>query len=215
MGGPTKERSVRLAPADGTEVAALVARAKRGDRQAFDRLVALHTAQVYNLSLRITGSREDAEDCVQEAFVRAFRRLHSFRGEAAFSTWLYRVALNVAADTARKRARAPLAASALAAGDPDEPAPDLAEIEARAEVAVPGPEKLLEAQARRQAVLQAVRRLPEHHRTVVVLYDLQGLSYQEIARITGTRVGTIKSRLNRARLALKELLLPHWELLRE
>lgn len=206
---------MRFAQADGMQVSALVARAKRGDRDAFDELVGLYTPQVYNLSLRITSSREEAEDCVQEAFVRAFCGLRRFRGEAAFSTWLYRVALNVAADAARKRSRAPVPASALAGGSQEEPGPELDEVRTQETAGESEPEAELVVRQRRRVVLEAVGRLPPHHREVVALCDLQGLSYEEVARVTRTRVGTVKSRLNRARLALKDLLAPHLELLRD
>lgn len=200
---------------NAAQVSVLVTRAKQGDREAFDGLVGLYTPQIYNLALRITGSSEDAEDCVQDAFLRAFSRLHTFRGEAAFSTWLFRVAINVANDTAKRRARQPLPASQLAAADSDGEGPDLETIAGGSAEQAPTPDEAAILRQRRDIVLAAVQSLPEHHRAVVLLYDFQGLSYDEIARITGTRVGTVKSRLNRARLALKELLTPHLELLRD
>lgn len=189
-------------------------RAQRGDREAFDALVELYTPQVYNLALRVTGSREEAEDCVQDAFVRAFCALRSFRGEAAFSTWLYRVALNAATDAARKRSRNPVTATDLARDDSDESPPDLDRLAGSAPADPHGPDAALVVKQRRHIVLKAIGRLPEHQRAVVILYDLQGLSYEEIARILKTRVGTVKSRLNRARLALRDLLAADLELLR-
>jgi RNA polymerase sigma-70 factor (ECF subfamily) len=193
----------------------LVARAKQGDRAAFDVLVERYTPQVFNIALRITGSREEAEDCVQEAFLRAFSALGRFRGDAAFSTWLYRVAVNVANDAARRLSGAAIPASALGGRDGDEEPPEIDRLGNPTQEPPDGPEQSLIAQQRRRIVLEAIRALPEHHRTVIVLYDLQGLSYQEVARAIGARVGTVKSRLNRARLALKERLSPHLELLRE
>jgi RNA polymerase sigma-70 factor (ECF subfamily) len=197
-----------------TDSTALVARAKQGDRAAFDLLVERYTPRVFNLALRITGSREDAEDCVQEAFVRAFTALQRFRGEAAFSTWLYRVALNVANDESRRLKNRPLRASELSGADPDDPAPDLDRFARSSDPGEHDPEEAAVESERRRVVLGAIRSLPEHHRTVIVLYDLQGLSYEEIGQVLGARVGTIKSRLSRARLALKERLEPHLELLR-
>jgi len=204
---------MHLPQVDGARIDALVARAKQGDRGSFDSLVEYYAPQLYNLALRVTGSRDEAEDCVQEAFVRAYCALRSFRGEAAFSTWLYRVALNVATDAARRRSRSPVPVSALAPEDPEEPPLELDRVASHERAQVPGPEAIVFAQQRRRIILHAIRRLPEHHRTVVVLYDLQGLSYEEIAQITRTRVGTVKSRLNRARLALKDLLAADSELL--
>jgi len=201
--------------AGSSEIRELVARAKQGDREAFDLLVERYTPQVYNLVFRITGSREEAEDCVQDAFLRAFSALRKFRGEAAFSTWLYRVAVNVANDAARRLSGQALRASELANPYSGEDAPDLDRFAREASRQTDGPEQVLVERQRRDVILRAIRSLPEHHRTVVVLYDLQGFSYEQIARILGARVGTVKSRLNRARVALKELLAPHLELLRD
>ena len=200
--------------ADAAQISQLVARAKGGDRQAFDGLVELYAPQVYNISLRITGSRDEAEDCVQETFVRAFSAMRSFRGEAAFFTWLYRVAINVANDAAKRLARNPLVASELARGGADEPPPDITQASVLMQSTQAPPDEAVLADRRRQIILQAIRSLPPHHREVIVLYDLQGLSYHDIARIVGVRVGTVKSRLSRARLTLKERLRPHLELLR-
>ncbi len=198
--------------AGSTDIAAVVARAREGDRTAFDMLVERYSTSVYNIALRITGSREEAQDCAQEAFVRAFSALKRFRGEAVFSTWLYRVVVNVAYDATRRLKSQPLLASEMAGSDPDDPLPDI-EAMVTGVPALQPDEQLVQAQ-RREVILDAIRSLPEHQRTVVVLYDLQGLSYEEVAEVTGTRVGTVKSRLSRARLALKERLEPHLELLR-
>jgi RNA polymerase sigma-70 factor (ECF subfamily) len=199
--------------ADMTHVAELVTRAKGGDSLAFDRLVELHAPAVYNLAFRVTRSREEAEDCVQEAFVRAYAGLRTFRGEAAFSTWLYRVALNVAREAAKKRARRPLPATDLMGVDSDDP-PELTRLGRSAGAEETTPEEAVIADQKRAVILRAVAALPEHHREAIILYDLQGLSYEEIARVLGVRVGTVKSRLSRARLALKEALTEHLELLR-
>jgi RNA polymerase sigma-70 factor (ECF subfamily) len=192
----------------------LVARAKQGDRAAFDVLVERYTPRIYNLSLRITGSPEEAADCVQEAFLRAFTSLRRFRGEAAFSTWLYRVAMNVANDASRRLKNQPLRASELEGPDSDRPVSELDRFGSALEGGGNSPEDSLVESQRREVIFEAIRSLPEHYRAMVVLYDLQGLSYEEISRVVGVRVGTVKSRLSRARLALKERLEPHLELLR-
>jgi RNA polymerase sigma-70 factor (ECF subfamily) len=199
--------------AGATDISGLVARAKAGDRTAFDALVETYAPRIYSIALRITGSRDEAQDCVQDAFVRAFSALRHFRGEAAFSTWLYRVAVNVANDACRRLRSQPLLASELAGPGSDDPAPDLGGMSHDRHTA-DGPDEQLARAQRRDLVLTAIRSLPEHHRAVIVLCDLQGLSYEEVAQVMGTRVGTVKSRLNRARLALKERLEPHLELLR-
>jgi RNA polymerase sigma-70 factor (ECF subfamily) len=192
----------------------LVARAKQGDRAAFDVLVERYTPRIYNLSLRITGSPEEAADCVQEAFLRAFTSLRRFRGEAAFSTWLYRVAVNVANDASRRLKNQPLRASELEGPDSDGPISELDRFGSALEGRDNSPEDSLLESQRREVIFEAIRSLPEHYRAMIVLYDLQGLSYEEISRVVGVRVGTVKSRLSRARLALKERLEPHLELLR-
>lgn len=192
----------------------LVARAKQGDRAAFDVLVERYTPRIYNLSLRITGSPEEAADCVQEAFLRAFTSLRRFRGEAAFSTWLYRVAMNVANDASRRLKNQPLRASELEGPDSDRPVSELDRFGSALEGRGNSPEDSLVESQRREVIFEAIRSLPEHYRAMIVLYDLQGLSYDEISRVVGIRVGTVKSRLSRARLALKERLEPHLELLR-
>ncbi len=197
-----------------TDIGVLVARAKQGDREAFDAIIERYAPRLYNLSLRITGSREEAEDCVQDTFLRAFKALQHFRGEAAFSTWLYRVTVNVANDARRRLSNKPIPVSELANRDSDSSPPELERFGETTQEADTPETSLLKSQ-RRQVVTDAIQSLPEHHRTVIVLYDLQGLSYEEIAAVLNTRVGTVKSRLNRARLALKERLTPHLELLRE
>lgn len=201
---------------EAAQASQLVARAREGDREAFDGLVELYASRLYNLALRITGSPEDAEDCVQEAFLKAFSGIRKFRGESAFSTWLYRVAINVSVECARKRARKPAAASELIhASDGDGAPADLEEVgRAAPEASAATPEEALIAHQRREVVLKAIDGLPQHQRVALVLCDLQGLSYEDIARVTNTRVGTVKSRLNRARLMLRERLAEHMELLK-
>lgn len=196
------------------QVAELVVRAKGGDTLAFDRLVELHAPAVYNLAYRVTHSREEAEDCVQEAFVRAYSGLRNFRGEAAFSTWLYRVALNVAREATKKRARRPLTATDLMSEDAEDP-PNLGRMNREEGEGSFDPARAVVSEEKRAVVLRAIQSLPERYREAVILYDLQGLSYEEIAAVLKTRVGTVKSRLNRGRLALKEALAEHLELLRE
>ena len=185
--------------------ALLIERCQQGDTVAFDRLVEQHGQWVYNLAYRMIGDRDEAQDVAQEAFVRAFTAIKGFRRGSSFSTWLYRVAANVCLDEIKRRRRRPAPASALMSDDdrspdPPDPAPDAA--------------AQVEAAERRELVRRAIAALPAHHRLPLVLYDLQGCSYDEIAGIMKTNIGTVKSRLNRARLALKQALEPHLELLR-
>jgi RNA polymerase sigma-70 factor (ECF subfamily) len=188
----------------------LIQRCQGGDTTAFDRLVEQHGQWVYNLACRLVGDRDEAQDLAQEAFVRAFTGIKKFRRGSSFSTWLYRVTTNACLDEIQRRRRRPAPASSLgrprngyddsALADPADPALDVSE---RAEAA-----------ERQEVVRRAIASLPLHHRVPLVLCDLQGCSYEEVAAITDTNIGTVKSRLNRARLALKQILEPHLELLR-
>jgi RNA polymerase sigma-70 factor (ECF subfamily) len=168
----------------------LLAAHLRGDPHAFGQLVARHERRVYGLCLRILGSREDAEDATQEAFLAALRKASTFRQAAAFTTWLYRVAVNAATDQARRRGRARL--SPL---DPEEvglaadPGGDPGELVATA-----------------VTVQAALAQVPEEFRVAVVLCDLYRVPYAEAAQILEVPVGTVKSRVFRGRVALAERL---------
>jgi RNA polymerase sigma-70 factor (ECF subfamily) len=172
--------------------------AKKGDLDAFDRLVARHQDRVYNLCRWMLGNDDDAADAAQEAFVRAFRFLSKFRGDAAFGTWIGHIATNVARDFAKRQQKAPRNFTSLQSEDED------AEFEPASPAISPG-ESLLKDE-RRRAVQRAVAQIPEHFRVVLVLYDLQGHSYEECAAQLKLPMGTVKSRLSRARQALREAL---------
>jgi RNA polymerase sigma-70 factor (ECF subfamily) len=170
---------------------ALLAAHLRGDRRAFATLVSRHERRVYGLCLRLLGNREDAEDATQEAFLAALRHAAGFRHTAAFSTWLYRIAVNAATDQARRRARVrsvPLVEEGP--GLPVAPAvPDAAE-----------------GMADTLAVQAALTRVPLEFRVALVLCDLYQLPTAQAAEILGVPVGTVKSRAFRGRLALAALL---------
>jgi RNA polymerase sigma-70 factor (ECF subfamily) len=161
-----------------------------GDQAAFGQLVARHERRIYGLCLRILGNREDAEDATQEAFVAALRKASSFRRAAAFSTWLYRIAVNAATDQARRRGRARLAAL-----DPED-----------AGLAVDPGGELGEVVAAAVTVQTALAQVPEEFRVAVVLCDLYRLPYADAAQILEVPVGTVKSRVFRGRAALAERL---------
>ena len=171
-------------PRDETLLAAHL----RGDRDAFGRLVARHERRVYGLCLRVLGNREDAEDATQEAFLAALRKASSFRRAAAFTTWLYRIAVNAATDQARRRGRARLA--------------DLDPEDAGLAVAAAG--DLGEEVTAAVAVQTALTRVPEEFRVAVVLCDLYRIPYGDAAQILEVPVGTVKSRVFRGRAALAD-----------
>jgi len=166
----------------------LVRRFTAGDPAAFEQLVSRHEERLYNLSYRMLGSREDARDATQEAFLAALRALPSFRGDAAFTTWLHRIAVNACYDVLRRQRRAPVA--------------DVAE---DAETWPPSPDHA-ESAATAVDVQRALARVPEEFRAVLVLHDVQDLPYEQIGAILGIPVGTVKSRLHRGRVSLAGLL---------
>ncbi|MFM7719493.1 MAG: RNA polymerase sigma factor [Actinomycetota bacterium] len=169
----------------------LVRRHLGGDADAFAELVRRHEARVYRIALRMTGRPEDARDATQEAFLSALRKLRSFRGDAAFTTWLHRVAVNACYDLLRRRARTPLAAEeGLALLD---------------DVAAPGADPA-ERTAAAIDVRRALLEVPEEHRAVLLLHDVEDLGFPEISEALGIPVGTVKSRLHRGRVALARAL---------
>lgn len=183
----------------------LVRRIQHGDDAAFDRLVDLCAPRVYNLAFRLLGSADDAQDCAQDAFLRVYQALPRFKGEAAFSTWLYRIVVNVCQDELKRRQRRPTPLSIL---DDGHDGPSCSELLTSGDTA----EESALRRERTQLLQQAIATLPESFRLVLVLYDVEGCSYTEIAAILKTHVGTVKSRLNRARNQLREKLSPAREL---
>ena len=184
-----------------------IQRAQRGDLRSFDALVDQCYGMVYNLAYRLLGDSDRACDATQDAFVRAYSGLREFRLDASFTTWLYRIATNVSLDELRRRQRGPEEQSLTPAEDEEERPP------VDPPNGGPGPLRQVEAAERQELVHAALQQLSEDHRTVIVLFDLQGLSYEEAGAVLGVPLVTVKSRLNRARLSLKAQLAPHRELL--
>lgn len=179
----------------------LVARAKQGDQDAFAQLVEANQNKIYTLAVRMTGNPEDGADMAQEAFLKAWRSLPSFQGDSSFSTWLYRLTSNLCIDFLRREKRQKIAAPSVSLDDEDSTVP----------MDVPdhrfSPEDELERKELRSAVGQALLKLSDEHRQVLVLRELDGLSYSEIANHLGLEEGTVKSRIARARLSLRNILL--------
>ena len=174
---------------------ALVAEAAAGNREAFDELVRRHQVRIYRLARVLAGGDGDAEDLAQETFIRAFRGIARFRGDSSFGTWLHRIALNVIKSHVSRRARRPRVVSST----PDATRESLIE-----NIASQDDFELVIH--RRQAIDDALGTLPADHRSLVVLRDIQGLEYHEIASITGLPLGTVESRIFRARQRLRPLL---------
>jgi len=181
---------------------ALVERAKKGDRRAFEGLVDSYKDKVFLYVSRMLHDPEEAHDIAQETFVRAYQSLPGFRGASSFQTWLYRIASNLVIDSVRRhRRREDTAVSLDAPVDTDEGqmGRDLADDRR-------GPEALAESSAVQHEVQRAIAKVTPKLRAVLVMYDIQGMSYQEIAEVLGCPLGTVKSRLFNARSQLKDLL---------
>jgi len=169
----------------------LVERFARGESRAFDTIVERYEQRVYAITLRMTGNVEDARDAMQDVFISALRALRSFRGDAQLSTWIHRVAVNASLDVLRKRKRH-VAQPLEEAGE--RPSDDV------------GPEDAAARAARAVEVQRALQAVSEEHRAVLVLHDLQDLDYAETAAALDIPVGTVKSRLHRARSEMARLL---------
>jgi RNA polymerase sigma-70 factor, ECF subfamily len=198
-----EQRVIAVADAD----AALVVRCRSNDAAAFDEIVARYKDKVYNYICRMIGPGVDAEDLAQETFVRAYSSINSFQGRATLNTWLLRIATNLCIDYSRRRRTARgrgMACQNEVAGEGGEAARDIPDTRYEPQAAVLN-EELGEQLSR------AVRQLPEKARMVVLLHDVEGLPYEDISRIVQCPLGTVKSRLFNARMALREKLAPYLE----
>lgn len=187
---------------------ALIESARKGDIDSFNTLVIAYQHQVYNLAYRIMGDEASAADATQEAFISAYKHMPSFRGES-FKSWMYRIVTNACYDELRRRKRRP-AASLEGLSDNND-----AEIEYDIPDESLTPEGRVEQRQVAEAIQAGIDTLPADQRATLVLSDVQGMSYEEIASITGTNLGTVKSRLSRARARLRDYLLTQGELLPE
>ena len=193
---PANRVNVTQSPKSATEAEA-IRLAQAGDAAAFELLYQLHSRRVYALCLRMVGNPSDAEDLMQEAFLQLFRKIGTFRGESAFSTWLHRMTVNVVLMRLRKKSLP--AASLEETTEPDEetggPRKDIG-----------APDLRLSGAVDRVNLERSIEKLPPGYRTVFVLHDVQGFEHNEIAGIMGCSVGNSKSQLHKARTRLRELL---------
>ena len=185
----------------------LLRRLKNRDERAFREMLAEHRDRVYNITFRMLGNRAEAEDVAQEVFITVFKTIDSFREESKFSTWLYRVTVNHCKNRIKYLAR-------RHDRDRDEldetkPAGDAAPGATGVPVVARRPDRALEGAQMEQILQEAIAQLDEDHRLLVVLRDVEDLSMEEIVEITGLPDGTVKSRLHRARLALRKKLTRH------
>ena len=179
----------------------LLRRACKGDVQAFEELMQSHESRIYAIALRMMGNREDAQDCAQEAMVRIYRAMGSFKGQSALATWIYRITMNTCLDELRRRkARKVTSLDSLVDNgwSPTDTGDTPEEHGLRVE--------------KQNALNQAIQSLPDDMRAAIILRDVKGYSYDEIASILDANVGTIKSRISRGREKLREILSKQSEL---
>ena len=179
----------------------LIRRSVKGDGAAFSLLMSRHEGRMYAVTLRMCANREDAQDCLQDAMLRIYKAIGSFKGQSAFSTWVYRITMNTCLDELRRRKnRAASSLDTLLEGgwsptDKDDV-----------------PEKHAIKSEQRRVLDRAISELPEDMRSAVVLRDIQGHSYEEIASMLDTNIGTVKSRISRGREKLRQILRENAEL---
>ena len=174
----------------------LISRAIKGEEAAFAELFESHKNHVYSLCLRMTGNVAEAEDLTQDAFIQVFRKLGTFRGDSALSTWIYRVAVNTALMHFRKKALRQVSLDQRPSQDTPKEKFDLCQDDGR-----------LRGTVDRIALIRAIGNLPQGYRTIFILHDVEGYGHQEIARLLKCSVGNSKSQLHKARLKIREALL--------
>lgn len=184
----------------------LIQLSQQGDRAAFDSLIRKYEARAYQYAYRLTSNQDEASDIVAEAFVRIYKALKNFRGQSSFGTWLYRILTNCYLDF-RKREKSRQHESLDAAVQVDG-----GEVQRQYVDESDGPEEIAERNARETAVREALGSMPEYQQAMLVMYHVETLSYEEISEALDLPIGTVKSRLNRARLALRDHLAQEVEL---
>jgi RNA polymerase sigma-70 factor (ECF subfamily) len=168
-----------------------------GDHDGFERLYELHSRRVYSLCLRLAGNPSDAEDLAQEAFLQLFRKIHTFRGESRFSTWLHRMTLNVVLMKRRRKRHPEVSLDATAERD---------DADSKPMIDPGGPDLKLTGALDRVNIEKALQKLPKGYREMFILHDVEGYEHNEIAGLLGCSVGNSKSQLFKARVKLRQLL---------
>ena len=181
--------------ASGLSEAEAIERAKGGDAESFEALYGLHKRRVYSLCLRMTSNTAEAEDLTQEAFLQLYRKIATFRGESAFSTWLHRLSVNVVLMHLRKKGLPVVSLEEATEGDEDTPKKDFG-----------ADDPVLSGSVDRLRLQNAVEQLPPGYRSIFVLHDIEGYEHNEIAAMVGCSIGNSKSQLHKARMKLREFL---------
>ncbi len=182
----------------------LIRKCKKGNREAFNALFSRYQTQVINTAYGMLSDREDASDAAQDVFVKVYKNISSFNEKSSFSTWLYRITANTCSDILRKRQRG---GNVISINAPSEDGREFDIEDENSSV-----DEKLEQNERQAAVRKAISELKEEHRTIITLCDIEGLGYDEISRILRIPPGTVKSRINRARSALRKILANNREL---
>lgn len=180
--------------------AELIEKAKTGDEASFELLILNCKTKAYNTALRYLRNEEDALDILQESLIKVFRHLDQFKGDCKFDTWVYRIVMNTCNDFLRKNKPYQKVDSIYQSGDEGNPVHEIPDSR-------PSPLQLLLSNETTELVLDCVAQLSQEHKEVIVLRDIQGFSYEEIGNILNCSIGTVKSRINRARMNLRELIL--------
>jgi len=184
----------------------LILKCKNGNVEAFEELVLKYQRQIYTVAYRFMGNHEDASDLAQEAFIKAYKSIDRFRGESSLKTWLYHIVANVCRDELRKRKKGQVLSL-------DAPiSTEEGEITRQTEDWTNAPYLIYESKEAQYFIQEAINQLTPEYKEVIILREIQGFSYEEIAQHLGCSLGTIKSRLNRARKAMRDLLIKRREL---
>lgn len=178
----------------------LIEKAKKGDENSFEILIMNCKTKAYNTALRYLRNEEDAMDVLQESFIKVFRHLDKFNADCKFDTWVYRIVVNTCSDFLRKNRNNRNTGSFYINTDEGETVIEIADTS-------PTPQELLNSKETAKYVLDCLNRMAQEHKEVIILRDIQGFSYEEISYILGCSIGTVKSRINRARLKLREKIL--------
>ncbi len=173
----------------------LIERASGGDPAAFNRLMEIHEKRMYAVALRMCGNREDAQDCLQEAMLRVYRAISNFKGQSSFGTWVYRITMNTCLDELRRKKNKQNTSLDNMLDQGWAPTDESS-----------SPEKKVMQNEMRQSIANSIRDLPEDMRSAIIMRDVHGYSYDEIADMLNVNVGTIKSRISRGREKLREKL---------
>jgi RNA polymerase sigma-70 factor (ECF subfamily) len=186
--------------------AILIERFQNGDTDSLGRLIRRHEARAYQYAFRLTRDADVAADVVSDAFVRVYRAAHSFKGQSAFTTWLYRILTNCFLDARKKLSSKPSVSleSSLLTDDGN--------LERQFEAVSKSPHEEAERSERERTIQEAVKQLPAYQRAMILMFHVEMLSYEEIAEVLHLPIGTVKSRLNRARVGLRVALEPEKEL---